>query len=326
MESVSNPHDKYFKATFGKVEFAKGFLNNYLPEELKNIIDMSTLEQQQTNYIDEELKEQFTDLLFRVNISEREAYIYFLFEHKSYRDRMVIFQILKYMLAVWEAKIKDDIEKNRELNLPAGEIELPIIIPLVVYHDKYEWNVKKSLGEMMPGFIGLPDIIKRYVPNFEYILSELPKIEDDPNLSKEQSMVIKMLNRTRYVTKEEVIEIFTEVIMLFKQTKDEDIVGYILQESATYILSVREDFTDKELFEIASKISKKGGELVMTGAEKLIQKGMERGIEKGRQEGELRRSRQMAKDMLINGEPMEKIELYTRLDTKDIYEIKKDIK
>ena len=75
----------------------------------------------------------------------------------------------------------------------------------------------------MPGFIGLPDIIKKYIPNFEYILSELPKIEDDPNLSREQSMVIKMLNKTRYVTNE-------EVIMLFKQTKDEDIVGYILKE------------------------------------------------------------------------------------------------
>ena len=60
----------------------------------------------------------------------------------------------------------------------------------------------------------------------------------------------------------------------------------------------------------------------MTAAEKLIQKGMERGIERGRQE----ERRQMAKDMLINGEPIEKISLYTRLDKKDIYEIKKDIK
>ena len=97
MDKLNQPHDKYFKATFGEVSFAKDFLNNYLPEELIAITDMSTLEAQPTSYISKELKEQFADLLFRVNIMDKEAYIYFLFEHKSYRDRMVIFQVLKYM-------------------------------------------------------------------------------------------------------------------------------------------------------------------------------------------------------------------------------------
>lgn len=78
---------------------------------------MDTLESQPTSYISKELKEQFTDLLFRVNILEREAYIFFLFEHKSYRDRMVIFQVLKYMIAIWEAKI----EEGGELVMTAAE-------------------------------------------------------------------------------------------------------------------------------------------------------------------------------------------------------------
>lgn len=137
MGKLNQPHDKYFRATFGKVDFAKDFLNNYLPEALIEMVDMSTLEPQPTSYISKELQEQFTDLLFRVDISGQEAYVYFLFEHKSYQDRMVIFQVLKYMIAVWEAKIAEDLTRRKEENIQGeAEVEIPTVIPLVVYHDK----------------------------------------------------------------------------------------------------------------------------------------------------------------------------------------------
>ena len=34
---IQNPHDKFFKETFGKVEVAKDFLNNYLPDSIINL-------------------------------------------------------------------------------------------------------------------------------------------------------------------------------------------------------------------------------------------------------------------------------------------------
>lgn len=75
---VQTPHDKFFKETFGKVTIAKDFLNNYLPESIMNIIDMKTLEPQKDSFINKELKETFADMLFRVNIDNKEGYIYFL--------------------------------------------------------------------------------------------------------------------------------------------------------------------------------------------------------------------------------------------------------
>lgn len=57
---------QYFRATFGEVNFTTDFLNNYLPKDLVDIMDMDTLEPQKGSYLDKELKEQFTDLLFRV--------------------------------------------------------------------------------------------------------------------------------------------------------------------------------------------------------------------------------------------------------------------
>ena len=137
VDALNQPHDKYFKATFGKVSFASDFLQSYLPKDLLNIIDMDTLEPQKDSYLDEQLKEQFTDLLFKTNINDKEGYVYFLFEHKSYKDRMVIFQVLKYMIRIWETKIREDNEKRKETESSVNEnMEIPIIIPLVVYHNE----------------------------------------------------------------------------------------------------------------------------------------------------------------------------------------------
>ena len=38
MEPLNQPHDKYFRATFGKVSFASDFLKSYLPKDLLNIV------------------------------------------------------------------------------------------------------------------------------------------------------------------------------------------------------------------------------------------------------------------------------------------------
>jgi len=61
------------------------------------------------------------------------------------------------MIEIWETKIKKE-----------GTNELPIIIPLVIYHGKDNWNIKITLGEMINGYEELPKDIRKHVPNYEY--------------------------------------------------------------------------------------------------------------------------------------------------------------
>ena len=95
MDIIEQAHDKLFKETFGNVEIAKDFMSGYLPTSVLDIVDLDTLEPQKDSFITKELQEVFSDLLFRVDINNREGYIYFLFEHKSYKDKLVIFQLLR---------------------------------------------------------------------------------------------------------------------------------------------------------------------------------------------------------------------------------------
>src|SRR5690606_38836088 len=129
-----------FKETLGNVATAKDFLVNYLPEHIMEAIDVSTLELQKDNFIDNELVESFSDLLFSVGVHEEVGYIYFLFEHKSYPDKGVAFQLLKYMVGIWEVKTT---KENKEL---------PIVIPLVIYHGKDNWRTPSNLGAMLKGY------------------------------------------------------------------------------------------------------------------------------------------------------------------------------
>lgn len=76
---LKNPHDLFFKGTFGNVTVAGDFLTNYLPESVVRHIDIATLEPQKDSFIDEKLEETYSDLLFQANIYGNEGYIYFLF-------------------------------------------------------------------------------------------------------------------------------------------------------------------------------------------------------------------------------------------------------
>ena len=117
---IQNPHDKFFKEMFGRTDVAKDFLNNYLPTEIKDIVDINTLEPQKDSFVNEELEEGFSDILFKSSINNKEGYIYFLFEHKSYSSKDAAFQLLKYIINIWEAKL------NKE-----SVRELPVVIPML---------------------------------------------------------------------------------------------------------------------------------------------------------------------------------------------------
>ena len=92
---LNHPHDHYFKNTFGKIEIARDFLKSCLPKEIVNILDLNTLTNQKSEYIDNKLKSFFTDLLYQVNINGQTGFIYILYEHKSYHDEKTIFQLKK---------------------------------------------------------------------------------------------------------------------------------------------------------------------------------------------------------------------------------------
>lgn len=298
---IQNPHDKFFKEMLGNVETAKDFIANYLPQQLLQVMDIDTLEPQKDTFINKELKENFSDLLYKVDICNQEGYLYLLLEHKSYVDKGIAFQLLKYMIEIWEAKRDKEQEK-----------QLPIVIPLVIYHGRSAWTIPTSLSELLMGYDTLPEDIKGYVPNFEYELFNLSQFSDEEIKGNARTKIaVRLFRDMSTKTGKPLLWSFIQATHYLYELNDQQTALGVMKTMMHYLFSTAKDITQKDVEEMIHQIEMShidGGELAMTladmwreeGMQKGIEQGIEKGIEKGMAIGETKALSNMALIQLTN--------------------------
>ena len=99
---VDEPHDRFFREVFSRVENARELLLATLPPGIVGLLDFGSFAVENTSMIGEKLDEHRSDLLIRTALSGAPVYIYILVEHKSYADRWSLFQLMRYMFRIWE--------------------------------------------------------------------------------------------------------------------------------------------------------------------------------------------------------------------------------
>ncbi len=163
------PHDALFKATFSQVRHARSLLRSVLPPALAAAVDWSTLRRRPGSFVNEELTEQHTDLLFHARFHQRTTYFYLLFEHQSSADRWMLLRLLEYMTRVW----REHLAKQPTASL------LPVIVPVVLHHSETGWTCATAFEELMD----LDDTTRPhalpYVPCFRLILDDVSHATDD---------------------------------------------------------------------------------------------------------------------------------------------------
>lgn len=275
---LQNPHDKFFKETLGNVNTAKDFLTHYLPPSILQVLDLDTLYPQKDSFINPKLEENFSDLLFKVDICKQEGYLHLLFEHESYSDKETAFQLLKYMVEIWDAK------RNKEKTK-----ELPIIIPLVLHHGQQQWQLPSSLGELLHGYAGLPEEVKVYVPNYNFLLYDVSRYSDEEIKGNAQLRILLTLFRDLKTTDsiKQDLAISRSLYYLSELEMKQTGLGY-LETVMRYIFAVAQNLTKQDLTNIMKKIettTPEGSDIVMTLAEILRQEGLEQGLKKGLEQG-----------------------------------------
>ncbi|CCU80958.1 hypothetical protein HSACCH_02460 [Halanaerobium saccharolyticum subsp. saccharolyticum DSM 6643] len=160
---MATPHDKFFKEMFSKKEVAESFIKNYFPQDLLELFNTDDLEITKDSFVDEDLKEFFSDVVYRVKLNDHDAFIYCLFEHKSYPDKKVSLQLLKYMTKIWNLYLK---QKN------SGK--LPVILPLLIHHGGKRYNIDKRFSSRF----NIQANTKKFIPDFEYLLFDFSKYSD----------------------------------------------------------------------------------------------------------------------------------------------------
>jgi len=214
-----------------------------------------------------------TDLLWKTKINNQEGYIYILFEHKSYKDKKVIFQLLKYILKIWEEKY--DKTKNK----------IPIIIPIVVYHGETIWNIETDLIKLIEGNKDIPEEIKRYIPSYEYEVYDFsPKSKSKITGEAYTRLVIEVMRSAFEKDKERFYKAFKLMVELTNKMQDKEKADEVFEICLKYLLDTKDDIEIEEMEKIAKEESVERGELIMSIAEKLREEGMEKGKLEGRKE------------------------------------------
>jgi len=285
---IQNLHDRFFRESFSRPEIVRSYLEEYLPAELNGLLNLDELILQDSSFIDETMQKHQTDLLYAVRLTTGEkAFVYFLFEHKSYPDPLVGLQLLRYMVRFWERQTKE------------GSALSPII-PLVIYHGEKAWRTPTEFLDLLDA----PEALRPFLPDFRYHLTDFSWLSDETIRGtvwlRVTTAVLRAVRNPHL--KDELDDL---IALMFELDQQQTGLEYI--RTILYYLSKATDRVDREDLKKALLSQGEQGENVMAtiaqeyiqeGYEKGMERGMERGVERGVERGMLEEKKNIARQLL----------------------------
>src|SRR5699024_4716872 len=199
------------------------------------------------------------------------------FEHKSYPSKGIVIQLLKYMSEIWEAKTL----KEKEWNLP-------VIIPLVIYHGKKNWNMAKSVGDMIKGYATLSSDVQKFIPNFEYLLYDLSEYSGEDIKGNVIIHIYQLIVREIvYSNHQNFPPTIYKAVELLKKLEDQEKGIDYLETFMRYVFSVHKDLPKKDAKQVIHRLRKtypEGSDVIVTLAEQFIEEGKAKGKAEGKAE------------------------------------------
>jgi len=302
---LTQPHDVTFKDLFSKKEIAKDVIMQNLPEEILDDMDFDSLEKLDGSFINEKLQETFSDIIYGVNIKGREAYIALLLEHKSYKDKLTIFQVSRYIIDLWSRVIK------------SGKKELPIVIPIVVYHGQGKWNYQQDTKELIPGYDALPEYIKERLPVIKHDLINITGHNE--NDIKQYKPLTRMVIRTFKYIFDDADTLIEALLVSMEEVGDsvpDEELYKILETLFIYFAATNKKLTEEDILRKIRQLEGKG-EKIMT----ILQARETKGIEQGR----IEKAKESARKGIIKGYSMKIIMDITGLTEEEIEGIRREM-
>jgi hypothetical protein len=258
---IPNPHDKFFKETFSRLDVVKSFIEEVFPDYLRDNINLNSLQLSNASFVDDMLKENFADLVYEAEYKGVKASITLLFEHKSYQENFPEWQLMRYMTNIWgeEQKQSSEDDKKKKSKQPS------LVIPVIIHHGETAWK-KKS----MRSYFGNPPAeLLRFLPEFDYLLFSLNDFEDYQiaNFKNDFLATAAMLLKHSRDEKEKFLLIENFLIEKLKAFDLAHEEGYITT-IAFYLYSAA-NLTTSEIIFIFTKVSNNLNKIPMTAAEQI---------------------------------------------------------
>jgi predicted transposase/invertase (TIGR01784 family) len=287
---------------------AQSFFEAHLPIKFKKSIDWKTLQLCPGTFVDKQLQERYTDILYKVQLNKETGYLYVLVEHQSNPDELMAFRLLEYQVKIWRQYLKQTKGPCKKL---------PLILPMIYYsgkHKPYSYST-----DLMDCFLN-PKVARENLFK-PYHLIDLTQISDDE--LKKHSLVAGLELIQKHIRDRDLSALMQKMLQegllvrIINHAGDyyEVLLNYVAAHSDLKEYEAFFDETEKLILEPERR------KKMMTLAKRLEKKGRLEGKQEGKQE----RNLEIAKNMFKLGRPMTEISKVTGLKESELKQVEKSI-
>ncbi|MCK4516066.1 MAG: Rpn family recombination-promoting nuclease/putative transposase, partial [Spirochaetaceae bacterium] len=244
------------------------------------------------------------DLLLHVKPSNAPAFaVFILFEHKSYPDRWVGLQMLRYVVAIWQ--------RQRSRGPHRGRLEE--IVPVVVYHGSRQWRRSLQVADL----VTTDHATAAHVPHFEPIrvnLADLPEEQLQGSIRTITGLVF-----LKYIKQRITVRVARTLLEVMRRAVEDPNAGELAAICYQVYVQVKER-REMELLETLARENRYAEvrEDVMTYAEELLQEGLQQGRQEGLQDKQHVLIRQIGRRFGLSDSERKRIESCEDRDALDL--------
>jgi len=286
-----NAHDQNFKALMSEPDFLNDFLKAYLPQNLQRLINLNTAEitPRPLKHLEPKTNKSFeADLVYCLKntnqTQDQHTLLFIHIEHQSTPDKNMPFRIAHYQTAQIASYMKENINKDSP----------PQIISFIYYQGVEPWSYKINFKNCAPGLI---------------IFINLSATSDEVLLTHQGIGEIEIF--LKHIIKQDYKNRVNFLSPGLQNCNDR------WREILLKYLACITEFSEDEFTHIVESCAPKSKGVVMTLAERWIEKGIEKGITEGQ--------KRVALKMLKDGMEERIIARLTDLSAKDVSQLKKSI-
>lgn len=305
------PHDALAKKVLENPVAAREFLEEYLPREFKEYIDIATLKVEKESHVEESLKRRLSDVVYSVATKDKDkAFIYCLCEHQSSSDHWIALRLWKYSLLLLERHKK---KKDK----------LPLILPLVLYNGKDKYTAPRNIWELFSN----SELAKKALVE-DYRLVDLQAMSDDDiDYEKHLSFILYTM---KHIHDRDCLNMLKNAMeRCYKAILIDKGQDYIHTKLILWYTDSKVPEEKKQLLEqlIVDNLPKEDREDIMrTVADSYIDEGINKGIAIGKNEGiaigEARVAEKIAKNLLLQNTSLDTISSATGLSVDQLQKLK----
>ncbi|HGJ5922698.1 Rpn family recombination-promoting nuclease/putative transposase, partial [Arsenophonus apicola] len=211
------PHDSLFKQFLSEKETAKDFFTVWLPDEIKSLCDLDSLKVESGSFIDSEMKNYQSDILYSVKTKKGKGYFYLLIEAQSSPDKLMAWRLMRYSMAAMQK------------HLDAGHKKLPLVFPILFYTG--EKSPYPYSTDWFDCFSGRDIAEKIYTKPFKLV--DVTTLDDGEIMQHKRMALLTFIQK--HIRRRDMTELLNEIVKLlsYNYYSDNQVItlfNYLIQE------------------------------------------------------------------------------------------------